>query len=184
MADKNGPKEKNLRMPILINWVILMKLQKRRLTGREKNEESIRLLERLMEKLYSDNSSIARRAAFNLSWMQDDGLDILRQVLFSDVGRKSKSAAAYGLRNMHGRMKKDAREVLEKGLQSSNRNTQKASQNALDLLDGKVIPKFTRNKKRNKFNIKEIPNRIGQANKGQRSVHSEHFPSNRRFTKR
>ena len=161
-----------------------MKEQKRRSTGREKDEESIRLLERLMEKLYSDNSSVARRAAFNLSWMQEDGLDVLRQILFSDAGRKSKSAAAYGLRNMHGRMKKNARDILEQGLKSSNRNTQKASQNALDLLDGKVSPKFTQNKRRNKFKIREIPNRIGQANRGHGNARSEDFPFNRRFTKR
>ena len=160
-----------------------MKQLKRTPTGREKNEDSIRLLERLMDKLYSEKSSVARRAAYNLSWMQEDGLDILHKILFSSATRTSKSAAAYGLRCMQGRMKKSARETLEKGLLSTNRNTQKVCRNALDLLDGKASPKFTRSKKRrNKFNIKEISSRTSRANSPRRSIMSEDFPFNRRFT--
>ena len=81
-----------------------MKLERRKPSGREKNEASIKLLEQLRERLHSDETSSARRAAFNLSWMQEDGLDILKEALFSNSPKKTKTAVAYGLRCMHGRM--------------------------------------------------------------------------------
>jgi len=112
-----------------------MKLKKRQISGREKDEESIRLLARLREKLYSDNSSVARRSAFNLSWMQEDGLDILKETLFSGATKRAKSAAAYGLRRMHGRMGKAALEVFKQGIKYTNSDTRKVCQNALSQLD-------------------------------------------------
>ncbi len=112
-----------------------MKLKKRQISGREKDEESIRLLARLREKLHSDNSSVARRSAFNLSWMQEDGLDILKETLFSGATKRAKSAAAYGLRRMHGRMEKAALEVFKQGIKYTNSDTRKVCQNALSQLD-------------------------------------------------
>jgi hypothetical protein len=93
-----------------------MKLEKRKPSGREKDQASMKLLDKLREQLHSSNSSTARRAAFNLSWMQEDGLDILQEALFGDTGRRTKGAATYGLRKMRGRMRKIALEVLSEGL--------------------------------------------------------------------
>ena len=77
-----------------------MNLERRPLSGREKDEESAELLEKLRAKLHYDNISVARRAAYNLSWLQDDGLEILKEALYSNTGRVTKTAASYGLRNM------------------------------------------------------------------------------------
>jgi hypothetical protein len=90
-----------------------MKLKKRVPSGREKDQQAVELLEQLREKIYCDNSSVARHAAFNLSWMQEDGLEILKEALYGIANRTAKSAAAYGLRKMRGRMKKQALAMLE-----------------------------------------------------------------------
>ncbi|UCE99718.1 MAG: hypothetical protein JSV82_01225 [Planctomycetota bacterium] len=136
-----------------------MRLQKRQLSGREKDEASIRLLTQLREKLYSDNSSVARRAAFNLSWMQEDGLDILKETLFSKTTRRAKSAAAYGLRRMHGRMKKSALEVFKEGLKHTNNDTRNICENALSQLAEKVKEKTLASgaPEVGNIRIKEIP---------------------------
>jgi hypothetical protein len=110
-----------------------MKLKKRVPSGREKDQETIELLERLREKVYCDNPSAARHAAFNLSWMQEDGLDILKEALFSTACRATKGAAAYGLRKMRGRMKKVAMGLLEEGLRHSNEGTRQVCARALLL---------------------------------------------------
>lgn len=138
-----------------------MKLKKRKISGREKNEASIRLLGQLRESLHSEDVSDARRAAFNLSWMQEDGLDILKEALFSGARRRTKSAAAYGLRSMHGRMKKMALEILEQGLGHANRNISEVCRNALSLVSGKAQEKFPSKKpaRRARFRIREIPTR-------------------------
>ncbi|MFA5784799.1 MAG: hypothetical protein WC962_07950, partial [Phycisphaerae bacterium] len=86
-------------------------------------------------KLYNDNSSVARRAAFNLSWMQEDGLEILQEALFHGRSRRVKYAACYGLRNMHGRMKKAAYEVIRKGAESSTRDISEVCRAAVILLN-------------------------------------------------
>ncbi len=112
-----------------------MKLAKRIPTGREKDQAAIELLEELRQKLYNENASVARRAAFNLSWMQEDGLEILEEALFSHASRRTKSAACYGLRNMHGRMKKAAAELIRKGSQSSNDGTKDVSITAIGLME-------------------------------------------------
>ena len=93
-----------------------METEKRKNSGREKDESSIHLLAKLQGQLHSSNASIRRRAAFNLSWMQEDGLEILKNVLYGDYLVTSKNAAAYGLRKMHGRMKKMAMDVLKDGM--------------------------------------------------------------------
>jgi hypothetical protein len=116
-----------------------MESEKRILTGREKDEASVRLLEKLHEQLRSSDASNRRRAAFNLSWMQEDGLDILKEALFGDENITTKNAAAYGLRKMRGRMKKIAQEVLNQGLKHHNGSTKQVSRNAMQLL-GKKVP--------------------------------------------
>jgi hypothetical protein len=115
-----------------------MESEKRILTGREKDEAAIRLLEKLQEQLRSSDASNRRRAAFNLSWMQEDGLEILKGALFGNDNVTTKNAAAYGLRKMRGRMKKIALEVLNQGLKHRDSTTREVSRNALQLLGRKV----------------------------------------------
>jgi HEAT repeat protein len=115
-----------------------MESEKRILTGREKDEAAIRLLEKLHEQLRSSDASNRRRAAYNLSWMQEDGLEILKNALFGSDNITTKNAAAYGLRKMRGRMKKMALEVLNQGLKHRDSSTKDVSRNALQLLGQKV----------------------------------------------
>jgi hypothetical protein len=110
-----------------------MKLNKRVPSGREKDQAAVELLERLREKLYCDNPSAARHSAFTLSWMQEDGFEILKEALFSGASRTAKGAAAYGLRKMRGRMRKQAFELLEAGLKHDNTNTRQVCARALSL---------------------------------------------------
>ena len=151
-----------------------MKLQRRKPSGREKDEDSIRLLARLREKLYADDVSAARRAAFNLSWMQEDGLDILKEALFSRVARRTKSAAAYGLRKMHGRMEKMALKVFREGLAHSDGDTKGACSNALSQIDQNIRGKASAKQPAavGNFEIKEVPRKSRQRKrihkKGQR----------------
>ena len=112
-----------------------MILEKRKPSGREKDEEAIKLLEQLREKLYVDDISAARRAAFNLSWKQEDGLDILKEALFNNSPRTAKIAAVYGLRNMQGRMKKPALALLEQGLKHRKTDIRNACNHALSLIN-------------------------------------------------
>ena len=110
-----------------------MKLKKREPSGREKSKEAVELLERLREKIYCDNPSAARHAAFNLSWMQEDGFEILKEALYSNANRAAKGAAAYGLRKMRGRMSKPALALLEEGLKHDNEGTRQVCERALKL---------------------------------------------------
>ena len=138
-----------------------MKLEKRVPSGREKDEAAIELLAKLREKLHSENVSTARLAAFNLSWKQEDGLDIFKETLSGRGSRTAKKAAAYGLRSMKGRMKKLAVEVLNKGVKSSDRTTRAACEKALLLMSGQV-PKKTSSARRprsGKPRIRSIPRR-------------------------
>jgi len=142
-----------------------MRLEKRQPSGREKDEASIQLLAKLREQLYSSNISTVRQSAFNLSWMQEDGLDILKEALLTDTPRRVKSAAAYGLRKMRGRMRKKADEVLMAGLRLSDNRTAEICRNALTTLKkGKSAAKRPgRPRPRGgKFEIKEIPDRTRQ----------------------
>jgi hypothetical protein len=117
---------------------VFMESEKRILTGREKDEAAVKLLEKLQEQLRSSDASSRRRAAFNLSWMQEDGLEILKIALFGNENITTKNAAAYGLRKMRGRMKKMASEVLNQGLKHRDSATRQVSRNALQLLGQKV----------------------------------------------
>ena len=135
-----------------------METEKRKASGREKDESSVHLLAKLQGQLHSSNASIRRRAAFNLSWMQEDGLEILKSVLYGDYLITSKNAAAYGLRKMHGRMKKMAIDVLKEGLKEYNGSTRDICRNALQLLGYKIPQEFLPKKKAaKKTRIKDIP---------------------------
>ncbi|MGD2094635.1 MAG: hypothetical protein PVH77_06480 [Phycisphaerales bacterium] len=134
-----------------------MELENRKPSGREKDEASIKLLKKLREQLYSSDASIRRKAAHKLSWMQEDGLDILKAALFDHYPVPTKNAAAYGLRKMQGRMKKMALEVLEGGVNDRNATTAEICRNALQLLGQKTPKKSTQKKPRTgKMRIKEI----------------------------
>ncbi len=125
---------------------------------RQRDKATIELLRKLRDELLSDDISTARQAAFNLSWMQEDGLAILTQVLLGDFSRTSKKAAAYGLRSMRGRMKKLALEVLAQGLKNRDRTTKAACVKALSLVKGGVVRKNESIEKpiANKPNIQQI----------------------------
>lgn len=136
-----------------------MNLEKRASSGREKNQASIELLEQLREELHSGDISIARRAAFKLSWMQEDGLDILKEALFGNFPRTAKIAAAYGLRRMQGRMKKMALEVLEQGLKHRGNNIRTVCEKALLIIAERTAgkPVFGRTKPPpGRFGIKRL----------------------------
>jgi hypothetical protein len=146
-----------------------MKLEKRIASGREKDEASIKLLAQLREKLYFEHIGTARRAAFNLSWMQEDGLDILKEALFSKAARQTKSAAAYGLRKMRGRMEKAALEVLLHGLKHPDMSTAKVCENALMVLKSRtperLSSKLNTRLTKGKIQIKHVPQK-SKARKG------------------
>ncbi len=118
-----------------------MKLEERKPSGREKDQAAIERLAQLREKLHSEDISTARKAAFNLSWMQEDGLEILAEALFGNFPRTTKQAAAYGLRSMNGRMRKLAEETLTQGLTHSNRITKEACTKSLLLMKQGPAPK-------------------------------------------
>jgi len=118
--------------------VSFMESTKEKLSEREKQEAAIRLLRKLGEHLQSSDASTRRRAAYNLSWMQEDGLTILKGVLCGNFHVTAKNAAAYGLRNMRGRMKKVAQEVLNEGLKHRDNATKQVCRAALQLLGQKV----------------------------------------------
>ncbi len=136
-----------------------MKLEKRQPSGREKDEASVELLAKLRDQLYSSNVSTVRQSAFHLSWMQEDGLDILREALLVSTSRRAKSAAAYGLRKMRGRMRKRAEETLVEGTAHPDPATAEISRNALTVLKkGKGAGKRpARPRPRGKFEIREVP---------------------------
>ena len=135
-----------------------MESQRKKCTDREKTEAATRLLEKLREQLHSSNASNRRRAAFNLSWMQEDGLEILRGALLGEFLVTTKNAAAYGLRNMRGRMKKMALEVLRQGLERRDSSTRETCRNALQLL-GEMVPgqSVSRRQPAVRLGIREIP---------------------------
>lgn len=105
----------------------------KKMSGEQKAQSAIQLLRPLKEKLYCGDVSRARRAAHNLSWMQEDGLEILREALLSDASGATKNAAGYGLRHMQGRMKRPAIEVLRKGLRYPDPMTRDISRRALQM---------------------------------------------------
>ena len=138
-----------------------MALGKRKLSGREKDEASVELLEKLRQRLYSSDPSIRRQTAFRLSWMQEDGLDIFKEALFGGSPRRIKYAAAYGLRSMGGRMKKMALSLLEQGSKHRDRDIKEVCSGALSLLSQRTREKSRskQKKKQKKFEIRELPSR-------------------------
>jgi hypothetical protein len=139
-----------------------MRLEKRQPSGREKDQAAIELLEKLREQLYASNISTVRQSAFHLSWMQEDGLDILREALLVSTSRRAKSAAAYGLRKMRGRMRKKAEETLVEGTAHADPATAEISRNALNVLKkGKGAGKRPARPRSQggKFQIREVPGR-------------------------
>lgn len=100
-----------------------------------RDPETIEKLKKLAVKLFTSDMDSARTAAHNLSWMQEDGLAILKQALFGDFPKDTKKAAAYGLRKMNGRMKTLAIDVLKQGLESRDRDTKAACEKSLQLID-------------------------------------------------
>jgi len=147
-----------------------MKLEKRVPSGREKDQESIMLLEKLREQLYSSNVSLVRQSAFHLSWLQEDGLDILKEALFGKTPKRAKSAAAYGLRKMRGRMKKMGERLLSDGLNHPDPGTVEVCKNAFLIMRRKTAPKrsFARRKKAQapRLEIREIPRKPAQRRLG------------------
>jgi len=143
--------------PADILWGVIMESIDEELSEQQKQEAAIRLLRKLGEQLQSADASTRRRAAYNLSWMQEDGLQILKGVLFGNFQVTAKNASAYGLRKMRGRMKKPALEVLDQGLKHRDRSTKQVCRNALQLLgreaSGGTAPKRHAGKK---TRIKEI----------------------------
>lgn len=135
-----------------------MKLERRKPSGREKDEAAIRLLAKLRDQLYSSHAFTRRRAASRLSWMQEDGLDILKEALFGETARGTKSAATYGLRKMQGRMREMALSALEEGLKDRHSETREVCENALFVLTRSAPGKFPVAEKirRRRPEIKEI----------------------------
>lgn len=135
---------------------------------RQRTEETIEKLKQLRQKLMSENISHARVAAFQLSWLQEDGMAVLQEALFGNYSSTSKRAAAYGLRSMRGRMKKVAVEVLEKGVEHQDKATREISKTSLGLMRGEITIKppkrkykkpLTNNKQhRSKRNIRSVSN--------------------------
>ena len=122
--------------------------------------ESAKALEHLWRKLCSDNSSIARKTAYNLSWLQEDGLEILKKALFTNNSRRTKHAAAYGMRSMRGRMKKQALVVLEEGLKHSNSIVRDICNEAICIMKGQGKAKGVAKKSQqggSKLAIRSIP---------------------------
>jgi hypothetical protein len=158
-----------------------MRLEKRKLSGREKDEASVQLLEKLREQLHSSNLTIMRQTAFNLSWLQEDGLDILREALLLESSRKTKGAAAYGLRKMRGRMRKPARDALVEGTTVRDGATAETCRNALRVMDQKKPSgRFKRPRKPSspRFEIRDLPAKGAKTfNKSKR--YSGHSPNSR-----
>ncbi len=125
----------------------------------KRDAEAIELLRKLREKMFSRDISSARLAARNLSWLQEDGLAILKEALFGNYPNTAKKAAAYGLRSMKGRMKKIAMEVLEQGLNSQDRILQEICSKSISLSKGETpVRPPRRGPSRGKRVIRDIHN--------------------------
>lgn len=118
----------------------------KRIMERERDPATIEKLKQLRQKLMSDNISYARVAAFQLSWMQEDGMAVLQEALFGNYPHTAKKAAAYGIRSMRGRMKKVAVEVLEKGVTHQDKTTREVSKTSLGLMRGEITVKAPKRK--------------------------------------
>lgn len=133
-----------------------MKSENGKMSDQEKHELAVQHLIELTDRLYSENISKARLAAYKLSWMQEDGLDILKKALLGGYPKTTKQAAAYGLRKMKGRMRKMALEVLQQGLSHNNRTTKAICEKSLELMKGVSSKKDYSQRKTGKQRIQEI----------------------------
>lgn len=122
----------------------------------QEGESCEKLLENLKERLLSSNASVRRQAAFSLSWMQEDGLGILKSTILGDHAVSTKNAAAYGMRKMRGRMKKLAMEVFAQGVDHHNSSTKEVCANALEMMEG-AGPKTSKKKAGAKHKIQDVP---------------------------
>ncbi len=120
-----------------------------RSSNRQLDQATIELLIKLRDKMLSNDISTARKAAFNLSWRQEDGLTILKEVLFGDYPRTAKKAAAYGLRSMNGRMLKLAAQVHQQGLKHRDRTTKAVCIKSISLMKGQSKKNSNANKSSN-----------------------------------
>jgi hypothetical protein len=118
-----------------------MNSQGREPSDQQKHEAAVALLRKLKDKMHTSDITSARKAAYQLSWMQEDGLAILKAAIFSGSSKTAKKAAAYGLRSMRGRMKKPAAEVLKEGREHQNRIVRDICTKALLIMEGKFVPK-------------------------------------------
>jgi hypothetical protein len=121
-------------MGLYVGTKEIMALTERKPSGREQDQAQIDRLDRLRYKLHGKDLSKARRAAYKLSWQQEDGLEILEEAMLGRTGKMTKVAAGYGLRKMNGRMRKMAMDVITKGLNSSSDNTKQICKQTLILL--------------------------------------------------
>jgi len=148
-----------------------MKSDETKSSEKERDEAAVEQLRQLTRKLCSNDITIARLAAHNLSWMQEDGLAILTETLMGNYSRTTKKAAAYGLRSMKGRMKKMALEVLEQGLRHRDRTTKAACVKALSLMKGGTSKKdgSQSRSQSSRPQIREIKNRRNRNTEDKRS---------------
>jgi hypothetical protein len=118
--------------------------------------------------------------------MQEDGLDILKEALFSKAARRTKNAAAYGLRRTHGRMKKAASEVLKQGLAHADSNTREVCRDALSLLSEKAQerPPSERPAEGDKLRIREIPSKSRQKGKSRKKDKEKHLLPDEDFSQK
>ena len=110
-------------------------------------------------------------------------MDILKEALLSKSPRRTKGAAAYGLRKMRGRMRTQAEEVLIEGLKHPDSKTAEICGNALIVLKRGKIPAKSfkrRNPKQPRFNIKEIPSKGHTGTGPRRGSRPDNHPSRRR----
>ena len=121
-------------MGLYAGTIEVMALTERKPSGREQDQAQIDRLGRLRFKLHGKDLSKARRAAYKLSWQQEDGLEILEEAILGKTGKMTKVAAGYGLRKMNGRMRKMAMDVITKGLNSSSDVTKQICKQTLILL--------------------------------------------------
>ncbi|NQV35960.1 MAG: hypothetical protein HQ515_24930 [Phycisphaeraceae bacterium] len=138
-----------------------MKLGKRKLSGREKDEAAIELLVTLREQLHSTNTTVARQTAFNLSWLQEDGFDILKEAMFLSKSKRTKNAATYGLRKMRGRMAKPGLALIEEGANGDDPVTAEICKSALDVYHNRHKPRrpVPQKKRASRFEIRDVPSR-------------------------
>ncbi|MHC4865214.1 MAG: hypothetical protein ACYTEX_14090 [Planctomycetota bacterium] len=123
----------------------------------QENGQSKDAIKALKAKLRCDNVSAARHAAFNLSWLQEDGFEALKEALLGEATKRTKAAAAYGLRKTHGRMKKMARELFEQGCENDDEQIREICKHALQIMTQPKRPAPPPRNKRAKEQAPRIP---------------------------